>query len=204
VTKIISSKYKVSRRLGTSIWGDDKDAIHKKNYKPGQHGPRSRGGISSDFKKQLEAKQKLKAHYGRITERQMKNTFKVAQKKRGSTTEIFINLLETRLDAVVYRGKFASSIFAARQFVSHKHILVNGRVQNIPSFKVKPGDVLSIKNENLLLMAKADKSPRQVPDYIEADESKNLITFIREPNLDEVPYPFELSLNLIVEFYAKN
>lgn len=140
MTKIISSKYKASRRLGVSIWGNSKDPFNKKNYRPGQHGLNPTAGKPSDYGMHLHAKQRIKAHYGRINERQFRNLFTLAQKMKGNTGENFIGLLESRLDTIVYRMNFAASIFAARQLVTHGHILLNGKKVNIPSMRLKEGE----------------------------------------------------------------
>jgi len=142
MTKVLKSKFKVSRRLGCSIWGNDKDPVIKRNYKPGQHSSATRS--YSDYGSHLMSKQKLKAHYGRISEKQFKNMFKLAFKKSGNTGENFVGLLESRLDVAVYRMGFAGSIFAARQLVSHKHVLVNGKKVNIPSYTLSENDVVSL------------------------------------------------------------
>ncbi|MDF2966053.1 MAG: rpsD [Rickettsiaceae bacterium] len=205
MTKVLQSKFKVSRRLGVSVWGDAKDAIHKKNYGPGQHGA-TRQKEYSDHGLHLKAKQRLKNFYGRITEKQFRNTFKLASKAKGNSAELFVGLLERRLDALVYRMKIAPTIFAARQLVSHGHITVNGKRVNIPSARVKVGvDVVSVaeKSKQLpIILESVARNDRKVPDYIEFDEKDISGKLTRLPITSDVPYPFEPDLNLIVEFYS--
>jgi small subunit ribosomal protein S4 len=205
MTKIVQAKYKVSRRLNASIWGDEKDPFLKKNYKPGQHGQTS-NTKASDFGLHLKAKQRLKCHYGRISETQFKNIFKKAYKMRGNSAEQFVGLLESRLDAVVYRMNFTNSIFAARQLVSHKHIKVNGKTVNIPSYTLKEGDEIEIKesSKNIPNVLEATtKLTRKVPSYLSFDASHFKGKFIKKPEISEVPYPFESEVHLVVEFYSR-
>ena len=205
MSKVVKAKYKVSRRLGTSIWGDNKDAFHKKNYKPGQHG--SLGVVkNSDYGLHLKAKQRLKAHYGRIREQQFKASFKKANNIKGNTAQNFVALLERRLDAVVYRMNFSDSIFGARQLVSHKHVKVNDNIVNIASFLVKDGDVIELTDsaKQILPVIEAVKSmPRKVPNYLELDPVSFKGKFLHEPQISDVPYPFDPDVRLIVEFYSK-
>jgi len=205
VTKILKSKFKLSRRLGVNVWGGAKDPFNKKNYKPGQHGPLSVRKLSV-FAKQLNAKQLLKGYYGRITEGQFRNIFAEAARMKGDTGENLIGLLESRLDAVVYRMNVASSIFAARQLVTHKHIYVDGKVVNVPSFIVKPGNVVEVKDSSksiTYIEATVSKMDRAVPDYISFDAGAKKGSFIRVPNLAEVPYPCQIDPQLVVEFYSR-
>jgi small subunit ribosomal protein S4 len=205
MTKRISAKHKIDRRLGQNIWGRPKSPVNKREYGPGQHGQR-RAGKLSDFGVQLRAKQKLKGYYANMNERQFKNIYKEATRLKGDTSENLIGLLESRLDAVVYRAKFVPTPFAARQFVSHGHINVNGRRVNIPSFRCRPGDVIEVsgKGRDMVLVLEAAQSPeRDVPDYIEADHSKMRATYQRVPQLSDVPYPVQMEPNLVVEFYSR-
>jgi small subunit ribosomal protein S4 len=206
VTKRTSAKYKIDRRMGENIWGRSKSPVNRREYGPGQHGQRRKGKMS-DFGLQLRAKQKLKGYYGDLTEKQFKRIFAEAQRVRGDTGENLIGLLERRLDAVVYRAKFVPTVFAARQFVNHGHVEVNGRRVNIPSYQVKEGDVISIreKSRQLASVLEAIQSPeRDVPDYIDADHSKMTATFVRGPGLADVPYPVMMEPNLVIEYYAQN
>jgi small subunit ribosomal protein S4 len=204
MSKRQSAKYKIDRRMGENIWGRPKSPVNQRSYGPGQHGQRRRQKIS-DFGLQLRAKQKLKGYYGNLTEKQFAGTYKDAAKKRGNTAETLIGLLESRLDAIVYRAKFVPTVFASRQFVNHGHVLVNGKRVNIASYRVKTGDVVSVRerSRNMALVLEAiQSSERDVPDYLEVDGKGLSAKYIRIPELSEVPYPVKMEPNLIVEFYA--
>jgi small subunit ribosomal protein S4 len=206
VTKRTSAKYKIDRRMGENIWGRPKSPVNKREYGPGQHGQRRKGKMS-DFGTQLRAKQKLKGYYGDLTEKQFRRIYDEAERQRGDTPEILIGLLERRLDAVVYRAKFVPTVFSARQFVNHGHIAVNGRRVNIASYRVKEGDVISVrdKSKQLAIVLEAIVSPeRDVPEYLAVDHSKLTAEFVRSPSLSDVPYPVMMEPNLVVEYYAKN
>jgi small subunit ribosomal protein S4 len=206
VTKRTSAKYKIDRRMGENIWGRPKSPVNKREYGPGQHGQRRKGKMS-DFGTQLRAKQKLKGSYGDLTEKQFRKIYDEAERQRGDTSELLIGLLERRLDAVVYRAKFVPTIFSARQFVNHGHIAVNGRRVNIASYRVKEGDVISVrdKSKQLAIVLEAIGSPeRDVPEYLAVDHSKLTAEFLRAPALSDVPYPVMMEPNLVVEYYAKN
>ena len=206
MTKRIKSKYKINRRLGENLWGRPKSPVNTRDYGPGQHGQR-RGRKPSDFGIQLMAKQKLKGYYGNITEKQFRRLYGEAVRRRGDTSENLIGLLERRLDAVVYRMKFVPTVFASRQFVNHGHVKVNGKKVNIPSYRVKEGDVIEVRDRSkqmVALLEATQLAERDVPDYIEADHSKMTATFVRTPALGDVPYPVMMEPNLVVEFYAKN
>jgi small subunit ribosomal protein S4 len=205
MTKRIRAKHKIDRRLGENIWGRSKSPLNRRASRPGQHGER-RAGTVSDFGQQLKAKQKLKGYYGNINERQFNRVYKEAARLKGSTSEHLIGLLERRLDAIVYRAKFVPTVFSARQFVSHGHILVNGKRVNIPSYRCRVGDVVEVKeaSRQLPLVIEATKSPeRDVPDYIEAEHTKMSAKFVRVPALADVPYPVHMQPNLVVEFYSR-
>jgi small subunit ribosomal protein S4 len=204
MSKRQSAKYKIDRRMGENIWGRPKSPVNQRSYGPGQHGQRRRQKIS-DFGLQLRAKQKLKGYYGNLTEKQFAGTYKDAAKKRGNTAETLIGLLESRLDAIVYRAKFVPTVFASRQFVNHGHVLVNGKRVNIASYRVKIGDVVSVRerSRNMALVLEAIQSAeRDIPDYLEVDGKGLSAKYIRVPELAEVPYPVKMEPNLIVEFYA--
>ena len=204
MSKRQSAKYKIDRRMGENIWGRPKSPINSRSYGPGQHGQRRKSKVS-DFGLQLRAKQKLKGYYGNLTEKQFARTYEDAARKKGNTAETLVGLLESRLDAIVYRAKFVPTVFAARQFVNHGHVLVNGKRVNIASYRVKPGDVVSVRerSRNMALVLEAIQSgERDVPDYIEMDGKGLSAKFIRQPELSEVPYPVKMEPNLIVEFYA--
>ena len=204
MSKRHSAKYKIDRRMGENIWGRPKSPVNQRSYGPGQHGQRRRQKIS-DFGLQLRAKQKLKGYYGNLTEKQFAGTYKAAAKKRGNTAETLIGLLESRLDAVVYRAKFVPTVFASRQFVNHGHVLVNGKRVNIASYRVKPGDVVSVRerSRNMALVLEAlQLAERDTPDYVEVDAKAMTAKYLRMPELAEVPYPVKMEPNLVVEFYA--
>ena len=206
MTKRTSAKHKIDRRMGENIWGRPKSPVNRREYGPGQHGQRRKGKIS-DFGIQLRAKQKLKGYYGDLTEKQFRRIYAEAERVKGDTGENLIGLLERRLDAVVYRAKFVPTVFAARQFVNHKHVRVNGQIVNIPSYRVKEGDIIEVRDRSKQMAAliEATQLPeRDVPDYIEADHSKMHAKFVRTPSLGDVPYPVMMEPNLVVEFYAKN
>ncbi|AOZ68769.1 30S ribosomal protein S4 [Rhodobacter xanthinilyticus] len=206
MTKRTSAKYKIDRRMGENIWGRAKSPLNKREYGPGQHGQRRKGKLS-DFGTQLRAKQKLKGYYGDLTEKQFRRIYGEAERVKGDTGENLVGLLERRLDAVIYRAKFVPTVFAARQFVNHGHVTVNGKRVNIASYRVKEGDVIAIreKSRQLALVIEASQSgERDVPDYLEVDHGKMTATFVRTPGLSDVPYPVVMEPNLVVEFYAKN
>ena len=204
MTKRTSSKYKLDRRMGENIWGRPKSPVNRRDYGPGQHGQRRKGKLS-DFGLQLRAKQKLKGYYGNMTEKQFRRTYDEAARRKGATTENLVGLLESRLDAIVYRSKFVPTVFAARQFVNHGHVKVNGTKVNIPSYRVKPGDVIEVRDRSrsMALVLEALESPeRDIPDYIDLDPKAMKATFVRIPEFSEVPYPVQMEPNLVVEFYS--
>jgi small subunit ribosomal protein S4 len=204
MTKRTSAKHKLDRRMGENIWGRPKSSVNRRSYGPGQHGQRRKGKLS-DYGIQLRAKQKLKGYYGDVTEKQFKATYAEASRMKGDTGQNLIGLLERRLDMVVYRAKFAPTIFAARQIVSHGHIRVNGVKCNIASRRIAVGDVISLgdKAKEMALIAEAQSlAEREVPDYVSQD-STDKVTFVRVPTLDEVPYPVKMEPNLVVEFYSR-
>jgi small subunit ribosomal protein S4 len=204
MSKRAGSKYKINRRLGVNLWGRSKSPLNRRDYGPGQHGQRRKK--PSDFGTQLMAKQKLKGYYGNIGERQFRRLYEEASRRRGDTGERLIELLERRLDAVVYRMKFVPTVFAARQFVNHGHVRVNGKRVNIGSYLVKDGDNIEVKDKSrlLALVLEAVKSTeRDVPDYLQVDHDKMKGTFVRAPKLADVPYPVSMEPNLVVEFYSR-
>ncbi len=205
MTKRIQAKHKLDRRMGQNIWGRPKSPVNRREYGPGQHGQRRKGKLS-DFGVQLRAKQKLKGYYGNISERQFKNIYYEAIRRAGDTSEHLVGLLESRLDAVVYRAKFVPTVFAARQFVSHGHILVNGKRVTVSSFRCKPGDVISVKDSSkqfAIVLEASESGERDTPDYLEVDHGKMTATYIRRPALADVPYPVQMEPHLVVEFYSR-
>ena len=206
MTKRTAAKHKIDRRMGENILGRPKSPVNRREYGPGQHGQRRKAKLS-DFGLQLRAKQKLKGHYGDLTEKQFRRIFSDAERVKGDTGENLIGLLERRLDALVYRAKFVATIFAARQFVNHGHVMVNGKKVNIPSYRVKEGDVIEIRESSrqIATVLEAISLPeRDVPDYIETDYSKMTAKFIRTPGLGDVPYAVVMEPNLVIEYYAQN
>jgi small subunit ribosomal protein S4 len=204
MSKRESSKYKINRRLGVNLWGRPKSPINRREYGPGQHGQRRKK--PTDFGTQLMAKQKLKGYYGSIGERQFRRYYDEAVRRRGDTSENLIQLLERRLDTVVYRMKFVPTVFAARQFVSHGHIRVNGKRINIASYQVKDGDEVELRQkfrELPVVLEAVASGEREVPDYLEVDHKDMKGRFVRAPALGDVPYPVQMEPNLVVEFYSR-
>jgi small subunit ribosomal protein S4 len=205
MTKRHEAKYKIDRRMGQNVWGRPKSPVNKREYGPGQHGQRRKSKLS-DYGVQLKAKQKLRGYYGNISEKQFRGIYTKARRQKGDTGAHMIGMLEQRLDAVVYRAKFVPTVFAARQFINHGHVKVNGKRVNIPSYQVKVNDVVEVKEASkqlaLVLEARA-LAERDVPDYIEVDESKVSAKFIRIPALNEVPYAVTMEPHLVVEYYSR-
>jgi small subunit ribosomal protein S4 len=204
VTKRTESKYKINRRLGVNLWGRAKSPVNKREYGPGQHGQRRKK--PSDYGVQLMAKQKLKGYYGNISEKSFFKYYEEAVRRKGDTSENLIELLERRLDAVVYRLKFAVTPFAARQFVSHGHVMVNGQRVNIPSFLVKDDDVIEVREKSkqlAVVLDAAQAAERDVPEYMEADHRAMKGKFLRAPKLSDVPFPVQMDPNLVVEYYSR-
>jgi len=205
MTKRQESKYKIDRRMGQNIWGRPKSPVNRREYGPGQHGQRRKGKMS-DFGTQLKAKQKLKGYYGNISEKQFRKYYAEAIRMKGDSGDNMVGLLERRLDAVVYRAKFVPTVFAARQFVNHGHVKVNGRRVNIASFQVKVGDLIEIKESSrqiALVLEAAALAERDVPDYLEVDHGKGTAKMTRVPSLTEVPYPTQMEPNQVIEFYSR-
>jgi len=205
VTRRLKSKYKINRSLGENLWGRPKSPINRRDYRPGQHGQARRRRLS-DFGVQLQAKQKLKGYYGDITEKQFRNLYAEASRRRGDTSENLIGLLEQRLAAVVYRMKFVPTVFSARQIVSHGHVLVNGKRVTVASYQVRAGDTVEIQDvmkTNDIVLAAADSPERDVPDYMQVDHTAMKGTFIRVPAFSDVPYPVQMEPNLVIEYYSR-
>ncbi|PIP00818.1 30S ribosomal protein S4 [uncultured Pleomorphomonas sp.] len=205
MSKRHSAKYKIDRRMGENLWGRPKSPVNKREYGPGQHGQR-RKGKTSDYGLQLRAKQKLKGYYGDLSEKQFYKIYEEAVRLRGDTSEALIGLLETRLDAVVYRAKFVPTPFAARQFVNHGHVTVNGRKVNVGSYRCKVGDVIEVRQKSkelALVLESVELAERDTPDYIEVDTSKKVAKLVRVPALADVPYAVKMEPNLVVEYYSR-
>ena len=205
MTKRLNSKHKVDRRLKVNLWGRPKSPFNSRAYPPGQHG-QTKNSKPSDFGVQLQAKQKLKSYYGNINERQFRNIYKKAIMKKGDTAENLIGLLERRLDAVVYRSKFSTTIFSARQLINHGHIKVNGKRVNISSYQLKEDEMVEISEKSkkleLIDVALANKE-RDVPEYLQLDEKNKKVKFVRTPKFEEVPYPVVMEPNLVIEYYSR-
>lgn len=204
MSKRIAAKHKIDRRLGVNLWGRAKSPFNSRNYGPGQHGQQR--SKPSDYGLQLRAKQKLKGYYGNIGERQFRKIYDEAVRQKGDTSENMIGLLERRLDAVIYRMKFAATVFAARQVVNHRHVLVNGKRVNIPSYRLKAGDVIQLTDkfkDNVNVLAAAQLNERDVPDYIAVDHKEMKGSLNSVPKFSDVPYPVHMEPNLVVEFYSR-
>jgi small subunit ribosomal protein S4 len=205
MTKRIEAKHKLDRRMGQNIWGRPKSPVNRREYGPGQHGQR-RKSKPSDFGVQLRAKQKLKGYYANISEKQFRGIYAEAIRLKGDSGAHLIGLLERRLDAVIYRAKFVPTMFAARQFINHGHIKVNGRRVNIASFRVKVGDVVEVKEKSrqmALVLEATGLAERDVPDYVETDHNKMTAKLARVPTITEVPYPVQMEPHLVVEYYSR-
>ena len=206
MTKRVSAKYKIDRRLGCNLWGRPKSPFNKRNTKPGQHGAMGLRKKQSDYGNQLFAKQKLKFYYGDLTEKQFRRIYTKASNTKGDTSQILIELLERRLDAVVYRSKFANTIFSSRQLINHGHVKVNGKKVNISSYQVREEDTIEIRDKSKQLaiidVAMASKE-RETPEYIQVDEKNKKVKFVRIPKFEEVPYPVVMEPNLVVEYYSR-
>ncbi len=205
MTKRLSSKHKVDRRLKVNLWGRPKSPFNTRAYPPGQHG-QTKSSKPSDYGIQLMAKQKLKSYYGNMNERQFRNTYKKAIMKKGDTAENLIGLLERRLDAVIYRSKLSNTIFSSRQLISHGHVRVNGKKVNISSYQVREEDSIEIRDKSKQLaiidIALANKE-REIPEYLQLDEKNKKVKFVRVPKFEEVPYPVVMEPNLVIEYYSR-
>ncbi len=201
-----NTKLKIDRRWGLNIWGRAKSPLNKRKYTPGQHGPTKRTGNASDYGKQLKAKQVLKGFYGNIGEKKFRSYYQTANNAKGDTSQNMIGLLESRLDAVVYRAKFAPTVFSARQLVNHGHVLVNGKRVKIPSYQVKPNDVITLKEktQNMALVVNSlEAGDREFCDYVRVNPDKFEATFVRVPLFEDVPYAVAMEPGLVVEYYSR-
>jgi len=205
MTKRLASKHKVDRRLKANLWGRPKSPFNSRDYAPGQHGKNKRGKLS-DYGTQLQAKQKMKFYYGNMNERQFRNVYRKAIQKKGNTSENLVGYLERRLDTVIYRAKFALTVFSARQLINHAHVKVNGKKVNIPSYLVKAEDTIEIRDKSkeltMILGALVSKE-RDVPEYIQLDEKNKKAKLIRVPKFEEIPYPVIMEPNLVIEYYSR-
>ena len=204
MSKRIAAKHKIDRRLGVNLWGSSKSPINSRNYAPGQHGSNKKR--PTDYGIQLLAKQKLKGYYGNLTERQFRRVYQKASQMKGDTSQNIIALLERRLDAVVYRMKFARSVFAARQLINHCHVIVNGKVVNIASYLVNEGDVIEVREkskQNTVILDAIQSGDRDVPTYMDVDLKALKGTFVNIPKLEDVPYPVVMEPNIVIEYYSR-
>tara|TARA_B100001167_G_C16645162_1_gene245982 strand:+ start:13 stop:630 length:618 start_codon:yes stop_codon:yes gene_type:complete len=205
MTKRLASKHKVDRRLKVNLWGRPKSPFNSRNYPPGQHG-KSKRGKPSDYGTQLEAKQKMKFYYGNMNERQFRNVYRKAIQKRGNTSENLVAFLESRLDTVIYRAKFAITVFSARQLINHGHIKVNGKKVSIPSYMVKAEDSIEVKEKSkeiANITGALTSKEREVPEYIQMDEKNKKAKLIRIPKFSDIPYPTIMEPNLVIEYYSR-
>ena len=205
MTKRLKSKHKVDRRLKVNLWGRPKSPFNTRAYPPGQHG-QARKGKPTDYGIQLNAKQKLKSYYGNINERQFRNIYRKALSKRGDTTENLVALLESRLDTVIYRGKFAPTVFSARQLINHGHIKVNKKKVNISSYLVKESDVIEVKEKSRklnIIEGSLSNKERDIPEYIQVDNKNKSVKLVRIPKFAEVPYPIIMEPSLVIEYYSR-
>ncbi len=205
MTKRLASKHKVDRRLKVNLWRRPKSPFNSRNYPPGQHG-KSRRGKPSDYGTQLEAKQKMKFYYGNMNERQFRNVYRKAIQKRGNTSENLVAFLESRLDTVIYRAKFAITVFSARQLINHGHIKVNGKKVSIPSYMVKAEDSIEVKEKSkeiANITGALTSKEREVPEYIQMDEKNKKAKLIRIPKFSDIPYPTIMEPNLVIEYYSR-
>ena len=205
MTKRLKSKHKVDRRLKANLWGRPKSAFNSRAYPPGQHG-QNKKGKPTDYGIQLQAKQKLKAYYGNINERQFRNIYRKALSKKGDTTENLIALLESRLDTIVYRAKLAPTVFSARQMINHGHIKVNKKRVNISSYSVKETDLIEVREKSkkiVMIEGSLQSKERDVPEYIQTDNKNKTVKLVRIPKFSEVPYPIVMEPNLVIEYYSR-
>ena len=204
MSKRIAAKHKIDRRLGVNLWGRSKSPVNERNYAPGQHGSNKKK--PTDYGVQLLAKQKLKGYYGNLNERQFRRIFQKASQMRGDTSQNIIGLLESRLDAVVYRMKFAMTVFAARQLIRHGHVTVNGKIVNIASYQVNEGDVIEVREkskENTVILEATQSAERDLPTYVDVDLKALKGTYVHVPKLEDVPYPVSMEPNIVIEFYSR-
>ena len=205
MTKRHEAKYKIDRRMGQNVWGRPKSPVNKREYGPGQHGQRRKSKLS-DYGVQLKAKQKLRGYYGNISEKQFRGIYDEAIRMKGDSGAHMIGLLERRLDAVIYRAKFVPTVFAARQFINHGHIKVNGKRANIASMRIKVGDIVEVKEKSRqlqLVLEGVALAERDVPEYVEVDHNKMTAKLTRIPTITEVPYPVMMEPHLVVEYYSR-
>ncbi|QKX02364.1 30S ribosomal protein S4 [Wolbachia endosymbiont of Dirofilaria (Dirofilaria) immitis] len=204
MTTIISRKYRISRRLGVNLWGRVKDPVNKRKYPPGQHGILGFKRLS-DFGKQFAAHKKFKFYYA-ISSKQLRRIFLDAYNRKGYTADNFIGILESRLSAILYHSGLVPTIYSAKQLISHKHVTVNGRVVNISSYRVRPGDIVRIRESAVkipIVIETTEKQERKAPGYLEINSKEYSVKYLRVPQYSEVPYSANMEVNLVVEFYSR-
>ena len=200
---IVSAKKKKERQYGV-IWGNPNSSVAKREYAPGQHGQRRKK--PTDYGEQLSAKQKLKTYYGNVSEKQFFKYYAEAIRRRGDAAENLVGILESRLDNLVYKAKFVPTIFASRQFVNHGHVLVNGKRVNIPSYMVKVGDVISVREKSRqmnMVVSAMESDLHEVPAYLEVDTKKMEARYTFVPKFEDIPYAAVMEPNLVIEFYSR-
>lgn len=200
---IVTTKKKKERQLGV-IWGAPNSSVAKREYAPGQHGQRKKK--PTDYGEQLSAKQKLKTYYGNVSEKQFHKYYVEAIRRSGDAAENLVGLLESRLDNIVYKAKFVPTIFAARQFVNHGHVTVNGKKVNIPSYALKAGDVVEVRTKSKqlpMVIAALESASRDVPAYVELDAKKMVAKYAFVPKFEDVPYASLMQPNMVIEFYSR-
>lgn len=196
-------KNRIARKFGANIFGRARNPLLHKANPPGMHG--SKRKKKSDYGLQLEEKQKLKAVFGMITEKQLHRIFREAVRTKGNTANIFLNLLECRLDNIAYRLRFGNTIFAVQQLISHGHILVDGKKVDRRSFIVKPGMTISIKPKSQKIKAVVESisnSAKAVPEYLSLDDKKFSGQLLSIPLSEQIPLPIVLNIPLVCEFLA--
>ena len=205
MTKRLNSKHKVDRRLKVNLWGRPKSPFNSRAYPPGQHG-QAKSAKHSDYGVQLQAKQKLKSYYGNINERQFRNVYRIAIKKKGNTTENLVGILERRLDTVIYRAKFAPTVFSARQLINHGHFRVNKKKVNISSYLVKEEDLIEVKDKSkslTIIESSLASKDRDVPEYVQLDTKNKTVKLVRVPKFADIPYPTVMEPKLVIEYYSR-
>ena len=201
---IVKAKKKTNRSLRANLWGDPKSPYLKREYGPGQHGARKKK--LTDYGTQLQAKQRLKTYYGNVSEKQFAKYYAEAIRRRGDAAENLVGILESRLDNLVFKSKFVPTIFASRQFINHGHILVNGKRVNIPSYMVKVGDVISVKEsakQMAMVVASVESNQHDVPAYLEVDDKKLEAKYTFVPKFEDIPYAAVMEPNMVIEFYSR-
>ncbi|PIS02023.1 MAG: 30S ribosomal protein S4 [Chlamydiae bacterium CG10_big_fil_rev_8_21_14_0_10_42_34] len=196
-------KNRIARKYAANIFGKARNPLLHKQHPPGMHGAKRKK--KSDFGLQLDERQKLKAVYGMISQKQLVNAYKKSLERKGHTPTMFLEQLECRLDNIVFRLRFASSIFGAQQLVSHGHIQVNGKKVDRRSFIVKPGMVVSVRpasRQMKPILASQESINREIPEYMVLESDKFAGTLLASPQMDQVPLPIPINIPLVCEFIS--